>query len=99
MRDHYKPEKPLFLISIDQIELLSKQETNIAIMHYSNISKKNGLLYYQMSCRKVEYAKSLYSTLHEIDNTSVEKIYVEMPPNSIEWNDIIDRLGKASVKL
>ena len=98
MKNHYQPEKPLFLLSIGQIDFLSKKESNIAIMHYSKISKNHGCIYYQMSQDRVQYAKYLYSTLHDIDSTDVEKIFVEKPPDSIEWNDIMDRLVKASVK-
>lgn len=98
MKDHYQPEKPLFLLSLDQIEMLSKEEVNVAVIHYSKLSRNDNFIYYQMPQDKAQYAQNLYSTLHDIDSTGVEKILVERPPNSTEWNDIIDRLVKASVK-
>ena len=98
MKIHYQPEKPLFLLPLDQIESFSKKEDNIAIMHYSKISKSRDAIYYKMSKNKREYANSLYDTVHLIDNTNVDKILVETPPNLSEWSDIHDRLLKASKK-
>lgn len=98
MKNHYQPEKPLFIFTIDQIESLSKEETNIAIIHYSKISKTENAIYYTMPKNKAEYTKIFYSTLHSIDNTNVAKVLVETPPSSIEWADINDRLIKASAK-
>ncbi|MBY0534095.1 MAG: threonylcarbamoyl-AMP synthase [Rickettsiaceae bacterium] len=98
MKNHYQPERPLFLISTDQIESLSSKEGYSAIMHYSNISKKDGFAYYQMSQDKEQYAKHLYSVLHDIDSIGVDKIFVEKPPELVEWRDVNDRLLKASVK-
>ena len=99
MKNHYQPEKPLFLISTNQIEYLSSEEVDCAIMHYSDISKKDGFIYYKMSQSKEQYAKHLYNALHEIDNMGVDKIFVEKPPELVEWRDVNDRLLKASVKL
>ena len=98
MKIHYQPEKPLFLLPLDQIEFFSKKEDNVAIMHYSKISKSRDAIYYKMSKNKREYANSLYDTVHLIDNTNVDKILVETPPNLSEWSDIHDRLLKASKK-
>lgn len=98
MKNHYQPEKPLFLLYTHQIESLSSQEEGILIMHYSPLSKKDTFTYYQMPQNKEEYAKNLYSALHDIDTMSVGKIFVERPPDSIEWRDVVDRLVKASVK-
>lgn len=98
MKNHYQPEKPLFLISTNQIEYLSSTEGDCAIMHYSDISKKDGFIYYKMPQSKEHYAKHLYNALHEIGNMGVNKIFVEKPPGFIEWSDVNDRLIKASTK-
>ena len=98
MKNHYQPEKPLFLLSTNKIESLSSEEGDGAIMHYSNISKKDRFVYYQMSQNKEQYAKHLYNALHEIDNMGVDKIFVEKPPELLEWRDVNDRLLKASLK-
>jgi L-threonylcarbamoyladenylate synthase len=98
MEVHYQPEKPLFLLSLDNINQLSKGEGDLAIMHYSGLDKKDCAIYYHMSSNKSEYAKKLYSVLNAIDKTGARKILVEIPPNHDEWADVHDRLIKASSK-
>lgn len=98
MQNHYQPEKPLFLLASNKIASLSSEEGMSVIMHYSNISKKDGFVYYKMPDNKEQYAKNLYGALHDIDNMDIERIFVERPPDFIEWSDINDRLVKASVK-
>jgi len=98
MENHYQPEKPLFLLSIDQIHNLVKTEKNIAVMHYSDMPKLDHVFYYQMPQDKSEYTKNLYSAFYHIDNTDVEKVFVEMPPCTLEWVDVLDRLAKACKK-
>lgn len=95
---HYQPEKPLFLLSIDEIKWRLKKEFNVAIMHYSRINKNRKASYYKMPQDKSQYAKALYETLYRMDCTNVNKIFVEKPPSCIEWHDVNDRLIKASTK-
>lgn len=98
MEIHYQPEKPLFLVSLNKIKKITEIEKNIAIMHISEIEKKNDAFYYKMPSSKAEYAKNLYATLNDIDKTQVTKILVEIPPNTQEWADVQDRLQKAASK-
>jgi L-threonylcarbamoyladenylate synthase len=98
MQAHYQPEKPLFLLSIEEIKRRIKQENNVAIMHYSDITKRKNATHYKMPKDKTEYARVLYETLYSIDSTYVDKIFVEKPPFRNEWLDINDRLHKASSK-
>lgn len=98
MEIHYQPEKPLFLFTIAEILKELKKEGTIAVIHYSNLPQSKNAIYYKMSTNKNEYARNLYTTLHAIDKTNVEKILVEIPPFSNEWSGINDRLTKASWK-
>jgi L-threonylcarbamoyladenylate synthase len=98
MKVHYQPEKPLFVLSKKEIELATQKKQNVAVMHHSIIDGSPNARLYQMPFKKSEYAKKLYEMLHHIDGTDVEKILVETPPNSNEWDDINDRLFKASSK-
>ena len=50
----------------------------------------------QMSRSPGKYAAGLYNALWTLDQTGVEEILVESPPESEEWEAINDRLGKAS---
>lgn len=99
MKAHYQPEKPLFILSKKEIKLCIEKEKNIAVMHHSIIEKNPKAAFYKMPIKKEEYAKKLYEMLHHIDDTNVEKILVEQPPTSNDWDDINNRLRKASSKI
>jgi L-threonylcarbamoyladenylate synthase len=45
-----------------------------------------------------QYAASLYSVLHDLDNENWDSITVEMPPDSPAWAGILDRLRRAASK-
>jgi len=98
MKEHYQPEKPLFVLSKKELEICIEREKNIAVMHHSIIERSPSAAFYQMPVTKSEYAKKFYEMLHHIDDTNVEKILVEQPPNSNDWADINNRLQKASSK-
>ncbi len=98
MEFHYQPEKPLYLMTREQIEKLLPTEDAVAIMHYSSLPQNKNVTYYTMPTDKTVYAQALYTTLHSIDNTDVKKIIVEKPPFLSEWSDINDRLIKAASK-
>jgi L-threonylcarbamoyladenylate synthase len=42
------------------------------------------------------YAAQLYAVLHALDAAGVERIVVEMPPETEEWLAVRDRLRRAS---
>lgn len=44
----------------------------------------------------VEYARWLYATLHELDDSGCEVVFVERVPNSGAWLAIADRLERAA---
>ena len=93
---HYQPETTLLIRSGAQLAELAGSESNIAIMHYSDLVMGAGVTGYRMPTDKSAYARALYATLHRIDATGVKAIYLEAPPDAPEWSDIHDRLAKAS---
>ncbi len=93
---HYQPDIPLHIRSSAELAALAGKESHIAIMHYSDLAMGAGVTGYRMPSDKAAYARMLYATLHLIDASGVEAIYLEAPPDSPEWSDIHDRLQKAS---
>ena len=51
-----------------------------------------------MPTNAVDYAAQLYSTLHMLDDLGVERIIVDLPPDSDDWLAIRDRLRRGSVQ-
>jgi L-threonylcarbamoyladenylate synthase len=42
------------------------------------------------------YAHRLYAALRELDQAGCEAILIEAPPESPEWNAVLDRLRRAA---
>jgi L-threonylcarbamoyladenylate synthase len=98
MQAHYQPEKPLLLVPGRDLEAHLQRERHVAVVHHSRLAHSADATFYRMSADRAEYARSLYETLHRIDNTDVEKILVESPPAGSDWADVLDRLSKAAAK-
>lgn len=98
MAIHYQPEKPLFIMSFEEILEKTKAEPNAAVMHYDKIGNLSDALSFKMPKDKAGYSKTLYETLYKIDQSNANKILVQAPPRSEEWNDVNDRLEKARFK-
>jgi L-threonylcarbamoyladenylate synthase len=43
-----------------------------------------------------EYAAALYGKLHEADLAAVDWIAVDIPPDTPEWEAVLDRLRRAA---
>ncbi len=102
MRAHYQPYTTTSLKSLGEIEkqlsLIKNQEKLFGIIHYSDLqyTHKN-IKAIKLSKNKTQYGKLIYNALHELDKMNADQILVEAPPNTGEWDDILDRLSKASV--
>ena len=42
------------------------------------------------------YAARLYSALHAMDDAGVDRIIIELPPDTPEWHAVRDRLTRAA---
>jgi L-threonylcarbamoyladenylate synthase len=49
----------------------------------------------QLGNKPAEVAEQLYSALHTLDALMVDKLLVELPPNTLEWTAVLDRLTRA----
>lgn len=106
MLKHYQPHTKTIIMDTKQIYdylsvLASQNDTrNSGFMYYSDLDKlighPNAI---KLTSDKPAYAKMMYDTLHRLDALNIEQIIIETPPNSTEWEDINDRLKKASYNL
>lgn len=51
----------------------------------------------RMPSEPEEYARVLYSTLHDLDDRGMAEIVIEAPPDLPQWAGVADRLRRASV--
>jgi L-threonylcarbamoyladenylate synthase len=84
---HYAPQTPMVLVAevgVDQPGLVFGPTQN------SN----------QISMPKnaAAYSAALYDVLHRLDQRRLDEIYVQLPPETPEWEAVLDRLRKASEK-
>lgn len=101
MKNHYQPYTESLLISFDQIEKIISSEKNsrklFGIMHHSDFKDKHtNTLRKKMPTDKSDYTRLMYDTLHYLDNIHANKILIEHPPNEEDWQDVLDRLLKAT---
>lgn len=96
MRQHYQPEKPLYIRTLPELMALVESGSNIAIIHYSDLGVAKNQVSYQLPMEKAGYARLLYATLYSIDATDVDTIYLEALPETPEWSAINDRLKRAA---
>ena len=101
MKSHYQPYTLTSLMSLGEIEKklssIENKEKIFGIIHYSELklTHKNTKTI-KLSKNKAEYTKLIYHALHELDKMQVNQILVEAPPKKDGWNDVFDRLSKAS---
>jgi L-threonylcarbamoyladenylate synthase len=85
---HYSPRTPL---------ILSNDPTPSAaylwITHPASTAR--AIL---MPSEPAAYAARLYSALHELDAEAWPAIFVEPPPDTVEWAAVLDRLRRASCR-
>lgn len=98
---HYQPHTQTMLMPLSGLQkylLLPENSTKIlAVMHYSSMhATTDNVQFRAMPSKKADYAEAMYRVLHELDKANVHQILIEMPPNSPEWRDVLDRLTKAS---
>lgn len=96
---HYAPKTPLELFSNRSIlesrarELIQAGETVMKVLlggsdHAACIMPTN----------HAQYAARLFAELHYLDSLRLNRILIEMPPNTDEWLAVRDRLTRAAAK-
>ncbi len=100
MKEHYKPATTTIMLKTDEIlEFLITQNKHksISIINYSNIDFMNfNVISFKIAANKEEYSKNIYNLMHIADEQNSSLIIIEMPPQIIEWSDVLNRLTKAT---
>lgn len=101
---HYSPRTPAFRFTRDRLgdvlqwcELHQNDPSAIVIIGGSplnNPETRHTLV--RMPTSAGAYARRLYSVLHELDNSGISAIFIEMPPDEAQWVAVRDRLIRAT---
>ncbi len=97
MPEHYQPRTPVRLKSASEIAQEAPfPVARILLSLDAGQAGSSSALTRVMPRAKPDYARQLYRALHEADRLPVQEIWVETPPATEEWADVIDRLLRAS---
>jgi L-threonylcarbamoyladenylate synthase len=104
LKKHYAPQaKVVILRWQDDAELrshLSPLTPNFSLCHviaHTRIPSTGGLGRVSVIPHDAEaFARAIYAELHACDEAGAEWIVVEAPPDTVEWNAIMDRLKRAA---
>ncbi len=97
MPEHYQPRTPVRLKSASEIAQEAPfPVARILLSLDAGQAGSSSALTQGMPRAKPDYARQLYRALHEADRLPVQEIWVETPPATEEWADVIDRLLRAS---
>lgn len=94
LKAHYAPRTPLYLVSNTQLDQVL--EKNAVLVHIDPIVNPNGLRSVQAPKQANQYANRLYAMLRELDAQRFDAIYLQQPPQTIEWEAVNDRLQRAA---
>jgi hypothetical protein len=50
----------------------------------------------RLSSNKAKYTSCIYDALYTLDQLDLDQIIIETPPDDEEWDDVRDRLTKAT---
>jgi L-threonylcarbamoyladenylate synthase len=101
MARHYAPRAPLECVEGDsrpRAEALCQTGRLVGWLPFARKPGASwpGLVAVGMPSNPSGYAARLYAVLHELDDAGVERIVVELPPDTEEWLAVRDRLRRAS---
>src|SRR5262249_33711246 len=81
-----------------RVSELSRQGLKVGWLKFGGIDSPGqpGVTAIGLAQDPVAYAARLYAALHELDDAGVDRIIVELPPNTEPWLTVRDRLHRAS---
>lgn len=105
LASHYAPRTPLRLLSASQLEaqLLEREGENCSVgvlARYAcpaDFRDMPWLVWRQVASEPDAYARELYAQLRDLDNLTLDQLYVESVPDTGAWAAVADRLRRAAV--
>ena len=96
---HYSPRTSLLLFKdkatlIKECEALTQAHIKCAALLIGE-GANPGCTVMRLPNQPAEAAEQLYSALHDLDALKVDRLLVELPPNSTDWLAVSDRLSRA----
>ena len=101
LESHYAPRAKVRLMPADELaqrlQALGVHANNLGVWSRAPLADAGaGLLWRQQSGDAAVAAHDLFATLRDLDARGVQQIWVEMPPDTPEWEGVRDRLRRAA---
>jgi len=92
---HYAPRTQTQLVSeADWLAIINNPLKEVGGIGFAGFSDNPNVIV--LPNNPAEYAHSIYDSLRRLDNSKLQKIYIQIPPQSPEWLAIQDRLQRAA---
>jgi L-threonylcarbamoyladenylate synthase len=105
LKAHYAPHTPLELIDDARLaQVVQGQDLpagRIVLVSHASLPALPAGVATQIEVRAVpndpaRYAQALYATLRELDRGGYDRMLVQAPPRTPEWDAVNDRIGRAA---
>jgi L-threonylcarbamoyladenylate synthase len=102
MARHYAPRTPLECVdegkkAVERMIELARDGKQVGLLGFDCTTKASELgAAVQMPRDAVKFAALLYRALHELDQRGLDRILIELPPDTDEWLAVRDRLRRAA---
>lgn len=100
VRRHYSPQARVVLARpeelAERVASLSGAGGSIGVIGIDEIAPSDADRIIVLGSAPAEFARGLYSALHELDELGVAAIVVQAPPEDPAWNAVRDRLSRAA---
>jgi L-threonylcarbamoyladenylate synthase len=97
LASHYAPQARLRLLSAEGIrQQLPNAKVKVAVWVRSALPSSTAFNFVLMPSSPAECAHDLFARLRELDDSGVQEIWVEAPPDAPAWDGVRDRLQRAA---
>jgi L-threonylcarbamoyladenylate synthase len=92
---HYAPRTPAELVPTHELDRrIAQMKDKVAVLAFSRPDERVDY-WVRMPRDPRAYAQKLYAALRELDGAGCERILVEAPPETPEWEAVSDRMKRA----
>jgi L-threonylcarbamoyladenylate synthase len=100
LESHYAPRAKVCLMTAPDIhaklKALGPHANNLGVWSAERLDTGAGVLWREQSTAAEQAAHDLFSVLRDLDARGVLQIWVQLPPDTPEWEGVRDRLKRAA---
>jgi L-threonylcarbamoyladenylate synthase len=100
LESHYAPRAKVRLMSAQdlarKLQALGPHANNLGVWSAERPDAGAGVLWCEQPASADQAAHALFSVLRDLDARGVQQIWVQLPPDTPEWEGVRDRLQRAA---